>query len=133
MKSIMHDKREGTCYLCKLLYGDDSHKLTQEHHAIFGRGKRKLSERYGLKVYLCIYHHTEGKEAVHKNKKNALLVKQEAQKAFIEHFPELDFTGIFGKNYMDGDAEEDSRQKDIEEEPGIFFNQNLLEETDWNW
>lgn len=60
MKSIMHDKKEGTCYLCKRLCGDYYRKTTQEHHAIFGTAGRRLSERYGLKVYLCMEHHTTG-------------------------------------------------------------------------
>ena len=45
MKSIMH-RKEGTCYLCVKLHSDYSEKCTQEHHAIHGAGRRKLSEKY---------------------------------------------------------------------------------------
>ena len=45
MKSIMH-RKEGTCYLCVKLHSDYSEKRTQEHHALHGAGRRKLSEKY---------------------------------------------------------------------------------------
>lgn len=122
MKSIMH-RKDGTCYLCIKLYGDYSERQTQEHHAIYGRGRRKLSEKYGLKVYLCFRHHTEdgGPEAVHRNAETDRIVKREAQKAFEKRWPELDFREIFGKYYL----EEDNRRQQVswekEEEPGFRF------------
>lgn len=100
MRSIMQ-KKDGRCYLCIMLHGDDGQKLTQEHHVLFGTANRRLSEKYGLKVYLCLAHHTEGPEAVHKNAALARALKAKAQKAFREHFPELDWMEIFKKNYID--------------------------------
>lgn len=48
----MQDKADGYCYLCARLYGIyDRQENLQEHHVIFGRANRKLSEKYGLKVY----------------------------------------------------------------------------------
>ena len=99
MKSIMQ-QNDGHCYLCEWLNGDVSVKdYLEEHHAIFGTAQRKLSERYGLKVYLCPYHHRLGPDAVHVNNVIARAVKAKAQEAFEENFPELDFRTIFGKNY----------------------------------
>ena len=67
MKSILHDKTEGTCYLCKLLYEDYSRKPTTEHHILHGTANRKVAERLGLKVYLCFVHHgAKGKDDVHR-------------------------------------------------------------------
>lgn len=121
MKSIMHDKDSGTCYLCMLLHNDHSAKrIRQEHHAIFGTANRRLSEKYGLKVYLCLDHHEEGKEAVHKNADMALLVKKEAQRAFEERWPELDFRAVFGWNYVD-DAERKDKQQAAGEIKGFRF------------
>lgn len=117
MKSIMHNKKDGTCYLCMLLNRDDSQKHTQEHHAIYGNAKRKLSEKYGLKVYLCLEHHTAGKQAVHFNKINSMYIKKAAQKAFEDKYPDLDFKKIFGKNYL----EETDRQQSLEEMEGFHF------------
>lgn len=52
-KSIMHNKQDGTCYLCMVLNGDyDIRRNLQEHHVLFDASNRKLFERYGLKVYL---------------------------------------------------------------------------------
>ncbi len=102
MKSIIH-RKDGTCYLCVKLHSDYSEKCTQEHHAIHGAGRRKLSEKYGLKVYLCFRHHTAdgGSEAVHRNAETDLFVKREAQKAFERRWPTLNFREIFGKNYLE--------------------------------
>lgn len=52
-KSIMQDKEDGQCYLCRILHGDYSIKpVREEHHVIGGTANRRLSEKYGLKVYL---------------------------------------------------------------------------------
>ena len=106
MKSIMQEKT-GQCYLCMKLHDDYSVKQVQEHHVIFGQGKRKLSEKYGLKVYLCLYHHTAGPEAVHQNAELAGMLKARAQRRFKERFPDLDWMQIFQKNYdMEGSGTE---------------------------
>lgn len=103
MKSIM-DKKDGTCYLCRLLYGDHTQKTVQEHHIFYGTAKRKLSEKYGLKVHLCLYHHTGDirgtKEAVHRNKEMADLLHRAGQEAFIKAYPNLNFMKIFGKSWL---------------------------------
>ena len=78
-KSIMHQK-DGTCYLCMMLKGDyDDHKITEEHHAVFGTANRNIAEHYGLKVYLCPEHHRTGKEAVHRNYKITKYLQERAQ------------------------------------------------------
>ena len=98
MKSIMQTK-DGRCYLCQML-GDYSEKITEEHHCIFGMGKRKLSEKYGLKVYLCPEHHRTGKTAVHNNAKIANFLKDKAQQAYEDYYNENDFMVKFGRNYI---------------------------------
>ena len=98
MKSIMQQK-DGRCYLCQLLKGDFGEKPTEEHHAIFGSAGRPLSEKYGLKVYLCHEHHRTSKDAVHNNQEMAALIKDKAQRAFEREYPDLDFMKIFGRNY----------------------------------
>lgn len=98
MKSIMQ-QNDGYCYLCMKLNNDYGPKFTEEHHAIMGTANRRISEKYGLKVYLCEYHHRLGPEAVHVNRANSLVVQMDAQEAFEKHFPDLNFRAIFGKNY----------------------------------
>ncbi|MBE5886749.1 MAG: hypothetical protein E7284_10145 [Lachnospiraceae bacterium] len=127
MKSIMHNKRDGTCYLCKKLHMDDSVKVTEEHHVICGTANRRISEKYGLKVYLCLYHHTQGPEAVHFNKTIMQDLKKEAQYAFEKRYPELSFLKVFGRNYI----EERQRQQAPKNSNSFVETGNILEETDW--
>lgn len=106
-------EKTGQCYLCMKLHDDYSVKQVQEHHVIFGQGKRKLSEKYGLKVYLCLYHHTAGPEAVHRNAELAGMLKARAQRRFQERFPDLDWMQIFQKNYdMEESGAEESDEKE---------------------
>lgn len=108
MKSILHDKKDRTCFLCMLLHDDYSYKeVLQEHHVIFGWANRKLSERHGLKVYLCLQHHEVGKEAIHQNNEINKMVQAYAQRVFEKKWPEKNFREIFGRNYiMDEETEE---------------------------
>ena len=128
MKSIMQEK-DGRCYLCMLLHDDYSVKIVQEHHVIFGRANRKLSEKYGLKIYLCIWHHTEGPEAVHKNAEIARMLKVSAQRIFRKVFPELDWMSIFGKNY-DTEPEEEPADREQDASPGFMILENGLEDDE---
>lgn len=99
MKSIMQ-KKDGSCYLCMLLNQDYSDKSDlEEHHIIYG-SRHKLSEKFGLKVYLCKKHHTAGgMDAVHFNPLLSAMLKDKAQRRFEVVFPDQDFMAIFGKNY----------------------------------
>lgn len=99
-KSIIHNRDDGTCYLCMLLRGDyDRRVYLEEHHAIPGNPGKKLSERYGLKVYLCVPHHREGPEAVHNNAANMRLVQQAAQRAFEQKYFHRKWMDVFGRSY----------------------------------
>lgn len=124
-KSILHDKKERTCYLCMRLNGDFTEKgVLQEHHIFFGSSRRKLSEEYGLKVYLCLQHHTAGKEAVHQNAENDRVLKKVAQEAFMKRYSPVLFMETFRKNYLDIPIEElsdsSSHEKDLPA-AGIMF------------
>lgn len=93
MKSIIQ-KHSKHCFVCQ----QDGY--TEEHHIFFG-ANRKLSEKYGLKVYLCYEHH-RGANGVHgKNGRQLnLRLKQTAQKNFEESHTKKEFIQIFGKNYI---------------------------------
>lgn len=93
MKSIIQTEKE--CFFTGETY--DLHK----HHIFFGNPGRKLSEKYGLTVYLVPYWHTTGPQAVHNCRKTDLILKQAAQKAFERvHGTREDFMKIFGRNYL---------------------------------
>lgn len=101
MKSIIQNDQAGECYLCALLHDDWSRKYTEEHHIFFGMANRRLSEKYGLKVRLCLFHHREGPEAVHKNAQIKELLCQIGQQAFERHYPDKNFITLFGENYLE--------------------------------
>lgn len=96
MKSIIQDEKE--CFICRNTLG------LENHHVIYGRGLRPLSDKYGLTVWLCQRHHrgdiSGNKYAVHFNKVIDQKLKQIAQKAFMAKWPEKDFKAIFGKSYI---------------------------------
>lgn len=97
-KSIIHQK-DGTCYLCSM-NGDYSQKRTEEHH-IFGGPNRHISEAEGLTVYLCIDHHREGPEAVHRNKKTMDMLHVIGERAYERTHSRQQFYELFGRFYED--------------------------------
>lgn len=118
MKSIMQEK-DGRCYLCMKLDGDHSIKPIQEHHAIYGWANRRLSEKWGLKLYLCVEkHHEYGKMAVHQNKDIRQMICAEAQECFERHYPNESFLQIFGKNWKEEHKPNTEKPK---EEKGFWF------------
>ena len=93
MKSII--QKEKQCYVT------DRIDHLQEHHIFFGNPGRKLSEKYGLKVWLTMEYHTASNNAVHNNRDFDLALKMIGQKAFEKtHGTREDFMRIFGRNYL---------------------------------
>ena len=88
MKSIIQDERE--CYICHSTYVED-------HHIFFGTANRQLSEKYGLKVWLCPIHH-RGVYSPHFDKELDDKLKQLAKEKFEETYP-YNFQRLF---YGDG-------------------------------
>lgn len=100
-KSILHNKEDGTCYLCMRLNGDYSRKMIrEEHHVMSGTANRKLSERYGLKVHLCTPHHRTSPKAVHNDIEIQRMLQQDAQRAFEEKYSHELWMQVFGRNYI---------------------------------
>ena len=92
MKSVIQiNKNE--CFIC---HG----RATEEHHCIYGTANRRLSEKYGLKIYLCHWCHNEPPKGLHFNKQLDEEIKQMAQRRFNDVYPDLDFIQIFGRNYL---------------------------------
>jgi hypothetical protein len=87
-------KRE--CYITKATEG------LHKHH-IFGGANRKLSEQYGLYVYLVPRLHNMSDDGVHFNREFDLRLKREGQMKFESLYGSReDFRRIFGKNYLEG-------------------------------
>lgn len=97
---IQQDKTH--CYICGKNAKADYHGL-DEHHC-YGGAYRKLSEKYGLKVYICHSEcHIFGKNSVHQNTEIDNALKARVQQIAMKHYGWSidDFRKIFGKNYTE--------------------------------
>ena len=94
MKSIIQKEKE--CYIC------GTTQWLEEHHIFEGTANRKLSEKYGLKIWLCHRHHNEVPDGIHFDKWLRDRVKQNTQKLFMEYYnkTEEEFIKIFGRSYL---------------------------------
>lgn len=100
-KSIMQDKSGGECYLCRKLLGIDTPAACrEEHHAMHGTANRRLAEHYGLKVYLCPYHHRIGPQAPHTCREIDILLQQEAQRVFERKYGHERWMKEFVRDYL---------------------------------
>lgn len=94
MKSIM--QKEKRCCIC------GTTNNLHEHHVIHGNANRKLSEKYGLKVWVCLEHHI-GDNGVHNNAYLDDELKKQAEIKWLLYDYDRsinDFIKIFGKNYL---------------------------------
>ena len=100
MKSIIQDEK--VCCITGFTKG------LEEHHIFYGTANRKLSEKYGLKVWLRADYHKFRSYSVHNNPNTGLdlKLKKIGQKAFEKHYPNLDFVKIFGKGYLKNEENE---------------------------
>ena len=80
------------CFVCK-------RSPVEIHHVIFGTANRDISDRFGLVIPLCAYHHRIGPRAAHRNRDTDLYFKKIAQRRFTEVFPQYDFREVFGKEF----------------------------------
>ena len=93
VESIITDNMR-ECFIC--------HRTPAEvHHIVFGTANRDLSDKFGLIVPLCAYHHRESPKAVHANREADLFFKKLAQERFKEVWKEYDFRTVFGKEWFD--------------------------------
>lgn len=110
--SIIEGKKE--CYFCRILanvegyYGELPSKGLHRHHIMYGMGRRALSERYGLWIWLCYHHHNDPSlnrdgvaESVHFNRTLRRQTERIAQRAFETKGSRDDWVSIFGRNYLD--------------------------------
>ncbi len=98
MKSIIQ-KDEYHCFLC----GKNAAVEPLDEHHVFGGANRKLSEKYGLKVFLHHFScHIFGKGSVHQNGDVAKKVKRVVQLKAMRYYnwTEEQFIEIFGKSYL---------------------------------
>lgn len=99
-KATILKSRKGVCYLCARLSDDYSEKVTEEHHILYGSGRRELAEAEGLKVYLCIPHHRTGQQAVHNCRETRELLCRIAQREYEQTHTHEEWMELAGKNYL---------------------------------
>lgn len=90
-KSIMQTDR--ACYFCGRLNG------LEKHNVFAGVANRKISETYGLWVWLCHNCHT-GQNGAQYDKEKNLKLKQDAQMAFQKYYGRKVWMQIIRKNYL---------------------------------
>lgn len=93
MKTVLQSKKE--CWVCGTTI--DLH----DHHIFYGTANRKISEKRGLKVWLCGKDHNLSKAGVHFNKELDTALKQFAQTYYEEHIgTRSQFREEFRKSYL---------------------------------
>ena len=93
MESVIQTEKQ--CYACGTTLN------LHDHHIIYGTSNRKKSEKYGLKVWLCAYHHNMSNEGVHFNKSLDLALKTKAQTYYEKHYGSReDFIREFGRSWL---------------------------------
>ena len=93
-----------TCWLC----GRNGAADPLDKHHIFGGPNRKLSDRFGLTVYLCHHDcHIFGEDAVHQNAETARMLHEYGQRKAMEEqgWTAEQFRMVFGKNYLDEETD----------------------------
>lgn len=92
MKSVFQKNKE--CFVCEIPTG------LEDHHIFFGRKNKNVSEKYGLKVWLCSEHH-RGKYSAHLNRNLDLTLKEIAQRYYEGHIGTREqFIKEIGRSYL---------------------------------
>jgi hypothetical protein len=102
--SILQNTKE--CFLCRVEAEENGIYIQlpsgglEKHHVMHGTANRKMSEKYGLTVYLCPKDHRTGKKAVHNCRETDLKLICIAQKKFEDIHGHDEWMRAFGKNYI---------------------------------
>ena len=92
MESVIQSEKE--CFICKTT------RNLHCHHLYGGNPNRRISEKYGMKIFLCQEHHT-GKNGVHFNRELDLKIKRIGQEVYENKFGSReDFMRLFGRSYL---------------------------------
>lgn len=97
-KSILQTQQE--CYVCRRIYNVRTPYGLEVHHIFPGNPGRELSERNGLKVWLCQRHHNMPPYGVHYDAVLAEWLKQQGQLAFEREHSRAEFVQQFGENHL---------------------------------
>jgi hypothetical protein len=76
-KKPLFNQRIDGCWVCQNPY-------VEEHHIIYGSGRRKISDDEGCVVYLCHYHHQDPRAGIHFDQDFDNAMKQMCQRKWEE-------------------------------------------------
>lgn len=99
MQRASWQTESGGCILCRLLESDYAEKFTHKHH-IYGGPNRDISEAEGFTADLCLYHHIDGKKAVHNNREMDLILKKMCQREYEKTHTRQQFIDLIGRSYL---------------------------------
>lgn len=90
------------------------------HHVFYGRAYRHLSEKYGMKVWLCSEHH-RGRTGVHGgNRDLGLRLMRYAQRKFEETHTREEFMSIFGRNRLIAEEKNKTNSEESDGSPDVY-------------
>lgn len=94
MNSILQSNKR--CWVCGIT------SPLHLHHVVGGSGKRAISDREGLTIWLCPYHHNMSDKGIHFDKELDLRVKQMAQMEWMQQNNKTieDWIKLFRRNYL---------------------------------
>lgn len=92
MKPSIIQNEPKQCYLCGRQFG-------LEHHHVMPGPNRKISDKYGLWVWLCHNCHT-GPNGAQYDKERSVALKQDAQRAFEKMYSHDMWMELFRRNYL---------------------------------
>ena len=72
----------------------------ERHHVLGGVANRPLSEKYGLWIWCCDFHHRDSKNGVQYNRQIGDSLKRLAQIAFEARHTHDEWMQTFRKNYL---------------------------------
>ena len=91
VKSIMQEEKQ--CYFC-------GSTVSLEKHHIYMGALRPKSERNGFFVWLCSFHHRDGKNGVHGNRELDLQLKSECQREYEKTHSRQEWMKLIKRNYL---------------------------------
>lgn len=100
-KSILQEK-DGTCYLCRKLYGNYQRYPSVHKHHVYPGVLRSVSEREGFIVYLCPEHHNMSPESVHADQRLMREIQMDCQKKYEETHTRQQFRDLmYNRSYLE--------------------------------
>ncbi len=91
-KSILQDEKQ--CFVCGAV-----NVVLQRHHVLHGTAMRRIADKLGLTIWLCVEHH-RGNYSPHHNTELDLRLKRFAQSCYEDKHSRDEWMAKVGRNYL---------------------------------